>query len=89
MSFSCKQSFISSKTTTRNQNCINCNTIVDSKNKFNCYQMQEFSKNKICRYLCLQCFVKDVEQKLQRTSDMSCETNTNSFMTAFTKTVFE
>jgi hypothetical protein len=38
----------------------------------------------ICQYTCLQCLVKDVEQTLQTTIDVSCQTSTNSFISAFT-----
>ncbi len=38
----------------------------------------------ICQYACLQCLVKDVEQTLQTTIDVTCQTNTNSFISAFT-----
>jgi hypothetical protein len=38
----------------------------------------------ICQYACLQCLVKDVEQTLQTTIDVSCQTSTNSFISAFT-----
>jgi hypothetical protein len=38
----------------------------------------------ICQYVCLQCIAKDVQQTLQMTIDASCQTSTNSFITAFT-----
>ncbi len=38
----------------------------------------------ICQYVCLQCIAKDIEQTLQMTIDASCQTNTSSFITAFT-----
>ena len=38
----------------------------------------------ICKYACLQCVIEDVEQTLQMNIDASCQTNTNSFISAFT-----
>ncbi len=36
-----------------------------------------------CRFVCLQCVAEDVNQNLQMTVDASCQTNTQSFLSAF------
>lgn len=38
----------------------------------------------VCRYVCLQCVIEDIEQTLQMNINASCQTNTNSFISSFT-----
>lgn len=38
----------------------------------------------VCDWVCEQCVVKDVEQKLSMNINVNCDTNTNSFISAFT-----